>query len=60
MLSEKRHPNLITHILKLAIDDDVSPHLDLNLDPDGIGKMMFSNESLDRMEEGIPEVLIPS
>jgi 2-oxoisovalerate dehydrogenase E1 component len=24
-----------------------------------IGKMMFSNESLDRMEEGIPEVLIP-
>jgi len=51
--------DLITHILKLAIDDEVSPHLDLNLDPDGIGKMMFSNESLDRMEEGIPEVLIP-
>jgi 2-oxoisovalerate dehydrogenase E1 component len=37
----------------------VSPRLDLVSDPDGIGKMMFSNQSLDKMEEGKPEVLIP-
>jgi len=28
-------------------------------DPDAIGKMMFSNQSLDKMEEGKPDVLIP-
>ena len=49
---------ITTHILKLSIDDQVSPHLDLNNDPDLIGKMMFSNGSADRMEEGTPEVLI--
>ena len=28
-------------------------------DPDCIGKMMFSNDSADKMEEGTPEVLMP-
>lgn len=50
---------LLTHILRLSIDDKVSPRLNLGLDPDGIGKMMFSNGSVDRMEERTPEVLIP-
>ncbi len=50
---------LLTHILRLAIDDEVSPRLNLDLDPDGIGKMMFSNGSVDRMEDRTPEVLIP-
>lgn len=50
---------LITHILKLATDDNISPGLDLNSDPDAIGKMMFSNISADRMEENDPEVLMP-
>jgi 2-oxoisovalerate dehydrogenase E1 component len=50
---------LLTHILRLTINDEVSPRLDLVSDPDGIGKMMFSNQSLDKMEEGKPEVLIP-
>jgi 2-oxoisovalerate dehydrogenase E1 component len=49
---------LITHILKLTVDDTTSPRLDLKKDPDAIGKMMFSNGSADRMEEGTPEVLI--
>jgi 2-oxoisovalerate dehydrogenase E1 component len=31
----------------------------MNKDPDCIGKMMFSNCSLDKMENGIPEVLHP-
>jgi 2-oxoisovalerate dehydrogenase E1 component len=50
---------LITHVLKLTVNDDISPRIDLNKDPDCIGKMMFSNGSLDRMEDGTPEVLLP-
>ena len=50
---------LITHILKLAINDEISPRLDLQKNPDEIGSMMFSNQSADKMEERIPEVLIP-
>ena len=50
---------LLKHILKLSINDEVSPRIDLNKDPDTIGRMMFSNGSVDRMEEGTPEVLIP-
>ena len=49
---------LITHILKLSVNDEISPRLNLNRDPDAIGKMMFSNGSLDKMEEGKPDVLI--
>jgi len=37
---------LITHIMKLAIDDNISPRMDIETDPDGIGKLMFSNGSL--------------
>ena len=50
---------LITHILRISIDDKISPRLDLNSDPDAIGKMMFSNGSMDKMEGGEPEVLMP-
>jgi 2-oxoisovalerate dehydrogenase E1 component len=49
----------MTHILKLAINEEISPRLDLNKDPDAIGKMMFSNGSENMMEPGTPEVLIP-
>jgi 2-oxoisovalerate dehydrogenase E1 component len=51
--------DLLNHILKLSINDDISPRLNLEKDPDCIGKMMFSNGSADKMEEGIPEVLMP-
>ncbi|OFY46123.1 MAG: dehydrogenase [Bacteroidetes bacterium RBG_13_44_24] len=50
---------LMTHILRLTVDNDVSPCLDLKSDPDAIGKMMFSNGSEDKMGDGVPEVLIP-
>jgi 2-oxoisovalerate dehydrogenase E1 component len=50
---------LITHILKLAVNDEISPLLDLKKDPDSIGKMMFSNGSVDKMEDVKPEVLLP-
>lgn len=49
---------LLTKMLKLSIDDNISPRINMSGDPDCIGKMMFSNGSLDRMEEGKPEVLL--
>jgi 2-oxoisovalerate dehydrogenase E1 component len=50
---------LISHILKLSIDPKISPLIDLKKNPDVIGRMMFSNNSLDKMEEGTPDVLMP-
>lgn len=50
---------LLVHILKLSINDEISPRINLKKDPDCIGGMMFSNGSSDKMEEGIPEVLLP-
>ncbi len=54
-----RTKELMTHILKLSIDDRISPRINMEKYPDCIGEMMFSNNSLDRMEEGKPDVLIP-
>jgi 2-oxoisovalerate dehydrogenase E1 component len=51
--------DIMTGILKLSIDPKVSPLIDLRTDPDAIGRMMFSNNSIDKMEDGQPEVLIP-
>jgi 2-oxoisovalerate dehydrogenase E1 component len=48
--------DIITRTLKLAIDDQVSPHMDMKKMPDLIGEMMFSNGSLDRMEDREPDV----
>ncbi|MBI5009964.1 MAG: dehydrogenase, partial [Bacteroidia bacterium] len=50
---------LLSQILKLSIDDKLSPRLDLIKDPDCIGKMMFSNTPADKMEDRTPEVLMP-
>jgi 2-oxoisovalerate dehydrogenase E1 component len=49
----------ITGLLKLTIDDSVSPRLNLTINPDAIGDMMFSNGSADAMDERVPEVLLP-
>jgi 2-oxoisovalerate dehydrogenase E1 component len=50
---------LMSHILKLSINDELSPMLNMKADTDLLGKMMFSNKSADRMEEREPEVLMP-
>lgn len=50
---------LISHILKITVDDSISPRIDMQKDPDAIGKMMFSGDSTDRMEEREPETLLP-
>ncbi len=50
---------LLSQMLKLSIDDVLSPRINMVNDPDCIGKMMFSNGSVDKMEEGVAEVLHP-
>ncbi len=48
----------IEETLKLSIDDTRSPRINLNLNPDAIGEMMFSNGSADALDSGIPETKI--
>ncbi|HKK43531.1 MAG TPA: thiamine pyrophosphate-dependent enzyme [Bacteroidales bacterium] len=50
---------LLRHILKLSIDENISPLINLDTDPDFIGRMMFSETSADRMDGRQPDVLIP-
>jgi 2-oxoisovalerate dehydrogenase E1 component len=47
------------NICALAIDDEISPRIDLEKDPEAIGKMIFSNRSMDKMEEREPDVSMP-
>lgn len=49
----------ITHITRLATNDDLSPRMNLVKNPDTIGEMMFSNESISAMENRSPEVNHP-
>lgn len=50
---------LITKICRLATDDQISPRMDLESDPDAIGRLMFSNKKVEKLEDREPEVLIP-
>jgi 2-oxoisovalerate dehydrogenase E1 component len=50
---------MMENTLKLAIDPKVSPLMDIAKYPNLIGEMMFSNESIDRMEDRAPEVNHP-
>lgn len=50
---------LITEICRLAVDENKSPRIDLNKNPDAIGELMFSNERIEKMDDREPEVLIP-
>ncbi len=49
----------ITRIMKLAIDEDVSPRMDLVKDPDAIRRFMLSNGRREKMREGNPDVMTP-
>ena len=51
--------NMTVEILKLAINDEISPRMDANFAPEVIGDMMFSNSPCDAMGEGTPEVNHP-
>lgn len=49
----------VTKTLKLAGSPEISPRMDLDADPDGIAKFMFSNLSIDKFDDRQPETLIP-
>ncbi len=49
----------ISDILKLAIDDNLSPRINLSVNPDAIAELMFSNGSVDALDDRKPESLIP-
>lgn len=51
--------DLLDSIFKLAIDDTLSPRMDLHTQPDVLGDMMFSNGSVDSMSTAVPEVNMP-
>lgn len=46
-------------VCRLAIDDEVSPRIDLNRDPAAIERLMFSNETVEKFDDREPEVLMP-
>ena len=50
---------LIDKIYKLAINDEVSPRMNLVKNPDQIADFMFSNQKIEKMDDREPEVLIP-
>jgi len=50
---------LILNTLKLVVDAQISPRMDLTRDPDAIGRLMFSNEKIEKMDDRECVVLIP-
>jgi 2-oxoisovalerate dehydrogenase E1 component len=50
---------LVTKVCKLAIDDSVSPRMNLVVNPNAIADLMFSNEKMEKMEDRPCDALIP-
>ncbi len=46
-------------VFNLSINDEISPRMDLSVDPDAIGELMLSNGSVDKMEDRKVEVNHP-
>ncbi|MBP9998409.1 MAG: dehydrogenase [Bacteroidales bacterium] len=51
--------DVIFEMYKLAIDEELSPRMDLVKDNELLGDMMFSNASVDSLSEAKPDVLMP-
>ena len=49
----------MVEMLKLSINDAVSPRMDIHKRPEQIGEMIFSNQSVDKMDDRTPEVNHP-
>ncbi|MCD8072944.1 MAG: dehydrogenase [Alistipes sp.] len=50
---------LMLDIFRLAIDDDISPRMNLERNPELLGGMTFSNGSVDSFSDAVPEVNHP-
>jgi 2-oxoisovalerate dehydrogenase E1 component len=51
--------DVMLEMFKLAIDLEISPRMDLSKDPELLGRMTFSNESIDSLSSAKPEVNHP-
>ena len=52
--------NRMTEVMKLAINDEISPRMDLQKEPDAIASIMFSNQKVKSMDPTRePDVLMP-
>ncbi|MDR1263025.1 MAG: dehydrogenase [Oscillospiraceae bacterium] len=49
----------VTRIMRIAIDPAQSPRLDLERDPDAVRRFIFSNERIEKLSGGVPDVLKP-
>ncbi|MHC1694733.1 MAG: thiamine pyrophosphate-dependent enzyme [Eubacteriales bacterium] len=49
----------MTKICKLAIDESVSPRMDLSKDPEALANLMYSNKKVEKFDDRQPEVLLP-
>ncbi len=49
----------LTEVLKRAIDEKISPRMDLVNNPNEIGDLMFSNKKVAKMDDREPDVLLP-
>lgn len=50
---------LITKACRMAIDDSLSPRMNLTANPEQIANLMFSNQRMEKMEDRECEVLMP-
>jgi 2-oxoisovalerate dehydrogenase E1 component len=50
---------LITKICRLAVDDSISPRMNLKSNPNQIANLMFSNQKIEKMDNRQCEVLTP-
>jgi 2-oxoisovalerate dehydrogenase E1 component len=48
----------ISEILKLSIDDTISPRINMVANPEAIAEMMFSNGSVEKFDDRKPEALL--
>lgn len=51
--------DFITTVCKMAVDETISPRMDLVATPDAIESIMFSNQSVEKMEDRPVEVNMP-
>ncbi len=50
---------IMVDMMKLSINDEISPRMDIHKRPEQIGEMIFSNQSVDSMDSRTPEVNHP-
>ncbi len=55
----KKVQNSILSNFKLAIDDTISPRMDLAANPDAIADLMFTNGHVEAFSDAKPDVLMP-